>query len=76
MYTCLYVCIKNITCILIFFDNINGCKLLIVSNTNLYEATTNNIIIELLNENDNITNESMHENDILNVSIHIYYIIY
>lgn len=73
------VCIKYITCIFIFLDD-NLCKLPTNSNTkpptilntNLYEATTsNNIVIELLDENDSITDESMHEDDILNVNIKI-----
>lgn len=60
-------------------ENINSCKLPTISNIN--EATTsNNTMIEWLNEhdnitgeNDNITDESMHEDDVLNVSIKIYH---
>lgn len=57
-------------------DNLNSCKLPITNtntNTNLYEATTSNInnsIIEWLDD----TDESINENDILNVSIKIYHI--
>lgn len=75
----MYVCIKYYYDIYFYFfldDNINSYKLTTISNKNLYEPTTsNNTMIEWLDEN-NITDESMHEDDVLNVNIKIYRIIY
>jgi len=66
----------NILHIFLFFldDNIHidSYKVPTISNTNLYETTSKNTVSELLDENDNITDESMCENDVLNVSIKIY----
>jgi hypothetical protein len=69
--------ILNILHIFVIFldDNIyiDSYKVTTISNTNLYEArTSKNTVSELLDENDNITDENMCENDVLNVSIKIY----
>lgn len=60
-------------------NNMNSCKLPATSSTNVYKTTNSNypFMIEWLDENDNITDESMYEDDdVLNVSITIYYIIH